>query len=606
MTAAALERNTPPPSAVDAVARALLRKRRAMERAAVPELPPGSTLADHERARLEAANRLIGARPSWLSLLDDPQQLRQLASTAAAQLELEAQAGTQRASERANLSIRDRLAELRELEPERPWREPVALSRQQTSYASALRAARAPYEAEPIDSEALKLAEAARGVAGKLRNLRKKREALRATIRTHSLQPRLQKCGQVILAHSDSVAISIGEYGAHFSGLMACGSVWSCPCCAPKIARERQGMVDQLLRRHLQRHSSGVPSDELESGGALFLTLTISHRWGDDLRAMRTKVGLVHRQMWSGRAGKELRARWGIVGHVRSLEVTHGMNGWHPHLHCIIVTEGLLSDAEVESLRLELARRWCDLAEKMDLTRPLEEQQHAESIHSPHDAARYIAKFGESSELTGASNKQGREGGRTPFQILADCLDIERRIARALNTEQPVPPELRRALRHNVRLWRTWERDIKGARFLTWSKGLKARYTITERTDEEIAQAKEGATRPQIIINRSLFQSIAHRAYLRAELLETAEQHGGMAVAELLESLPDLIPGSRVLVVYDSSALDRFSAGERSGPEGGVTLAPKSPQCILYEARLLPSRTITDLLDKPAARQGAE
>jgi hypothetical protein len=472
-----------------------------------------------------------------------------------------------------------------ELELETPWREPSAHSRQHTNSVSALRAARSGEKAQPVGAEQVALHEEANKIAEKLRGLRKMRYAMRDVLRRKSLQPRLQNCGTTILPSSTGVSIALGEFGAHFSGLMACGSVWSCPCCAPKIAQERQGMVDQLLRRHLQRHSTGVPSDELESGGALCLTLTVSHRWGDELRKMRQAVSLVHRKLWSQRAGKALRARWGIIGHVRSLEVTHGRNGWHPHLHCIVLTEGLLSASEAELLRVELAERWCDLAEKAKLTRPLEEQQHAELVHSPEDAARYITKYGAAAELTGWTNKDARAGGRTPFQILADYL--------------------REGKRHDIYLWQQWERDIKGACFLTWSRGLKRKYLIVEKTDQEIADAEERRTTPVIIINDQLFLSLVSLPHIRAELLDTAEREGGWAVAELLESLPGLRKGARILAIYDSAALDRLWSGARTPPEGGLTLALRSPDCILYETRVLPSLTITELQAHSAARKGA-
>jgi hypothetical protein len=75
-----------------------------------------------------------------------------------------------------------------------------------------------------------------------------------------------------------------------------------------------------------------------------------------------------------------------------------------------------------------------------------------------------------------------------------------------------------------------------------------------------------------------------------------------MAVAELLQSLPNLLPGSRVLVIYDSRALDRFSPNERSGPEGGVTLRSTFSDCILYETQLLPERRSQELPQNSSAR----
>jgi hypothetical protein len=485
-------------------------------------------------------------------------------------------------------------------ELERPWQEPAALSRQQTNTASALRAARSPEKPVIVGTEELILHEKAAEIATKLRKLRRKRYELREVLTKASMQPRLQKCGKVILGEVQqggqvighrgpaTVTLGTGQHGARFSGVMACGSVWSCPCCAPKIARERQGMVDQLLRRHLQRHAGGLPNNELEKGGAMVMTFTVSHRWENRLGELRQAISLVHRKLWGGRAGKSLRKHWGIIGHVRSLEATHGLNGWHPHLHCVVLTEGMLSATEAEKLRLELAQRWCELAEKAKLARPLEQQQHGELIHSPEDAARYITKFDASEELTGFNNKGAREGGRTPFQILADYA--------------------REGRKYDLALWRTWEKEIKGARFLTWSAGLKKRYIITEKTDQEIVDAENNPMLPLVVMNKELFQSIAHSPKVRADLADTAETEGAWAVVEKLLSLQEkgrLQTGSRILAIYHSAALDRIRYPTRTAPEGGLTLALRLPQCILYETRLLPSLTLQEVITQSAARKGA-
>jgi len=43
------------------------------------------------------------------------------------------------------------------------------------------------------------------------------------------------------------------------------------------------------------------------------------------------------RRTTTGRAGKDFRKLLGIKGTIRALEVTHGQNGFHPHLHVLLL-----------------------------------------------------------------------------------------------------------------------------------------------------------------------------------------------------------------------------------------------------------------------------
>jgi hypothetical protein len=571
MTLAAPPRNSPPPEQVAAFARALTRKGRALLAGAVAPLPRGSTLADHQRARAKGLERLSGADLVLLSQLEAPGGAPALAERIARRKNASAERVTKGETKRARLSLRERLAEIRERAPERDWTEPAAPSRQEINCSAALALARAPNIGEVPTGVSLTLLTEARAIAERVRSQRSEKMADSRVLKRITMQKRLQHCGDIPLPFASGISIMQGEHGAYFSGTMKCGSLWCCPNCAARIAAARQGQVNQLLTRALAA-----------GRGAVFLTLTISHSWGDELKPMREAVGKFFSALWSGRAGVALRKRWGVEGHARTMETTHGLNGWHPHIHAIVTTHGQLTDAEIAELRAELAASWCDKVEAAGLTRPLEAQQHMEAIHSPADAARYIAKHGAAEELTGWATKEGRQGGRTYFQILREYRLYGRK--------------------YDKMLCRIYERDIKGARFLTWSRGLKARYAITERTDAEIVAAEESPSTPRIKINLQLWKSIRYIPQLPSLLLDTSETEGGWAIAELLETLPGLRPGSRVLLIFDSEALDRFRHLEPPAPDGGIILRSRSPDCILYEATLLPNERSIAIAPSLAAR----
>lgn len=114
-------------------------------------------------------------------------------------------------------------------------------------------------------------------------------------------------------------------------------------------------------------------------------------------------------------------------------------------------------------------------------------------------------------EAVGGVWKRGREGGRTPFQVLADFL----------------------ATGHSddLDIWHEWETGSKGMRQLVWTKGLKGRVGIGEKTDEEIAAATQDAE-PVITLPARTWKRTRHDP---TGLLDAAEESTQAACAWLEE-----------------------------------------------------------------------
>lgn len=75
------------------------------------------------------------------------------------------------------------------------------------------------------------------------------------------------------------------------------------------------------------------------------LTLTVPHDKSDSLEMVLDQLLGGHRRLLNaGRTGVELRESLGIVGSERILEVTHGANGWHPHLHLVLAHDRPVND----------------------------------------------------------------------------------------------------------------------------------------------------------------------------------------------------------------------------------------------------------------------
>ena len=112
-------------------------------------------------------------------------------------------------------------------------------------------------------------------------------------------------------------------------------------------------------------------------------------------------------------------------------------------------------------------------------------------------------------EMTRHDLKAARRQGRTPFQVLrdfaatGDCADLA--------------------------LWREWERASRGTQSLTWSKGLKARYSVNEKTDSDLAAEQVGG---ELVAELTVDQwNLVNGEHLGTlALLEAAEDSGADGV----------------------------------------------------------------------------
>ncbi len=336
---------------------------------------------------------------------------------------------------------------------------------------------------------------------------RRRRYDLRDALRDVSPNtPRLAKCGRC--RRADQVQVRRGVEGrAHFNGLTSCGSVWACPVCAAKIAARRAEEVALTLSGHFAA-----------GGGVVMLTLTLPHTVGDRLKRTRTLAAAGWKRVMQGRAWLTTRDTLGVVGFIRTLEVTHTANGWHPHVHALVLTERPLGPSERDALQLHAFGAWRAAVVKQGHPAPQDWCSKATTI-TDEGIAQYATKMGAALELTQGAGKLGRSTtSRTPFAVALDYFDT--------------------GDADDLALWMEWQRDMKGARQLTWSKGLKARYAITEQTDEQIAAAEVPDATVMGVLSAGEWAVVVAVPGLRVRLLEAAERNdGGMTLDRILSRL---------------------------------------------------------------------
>lgn len=348
--------------------------------------------------------------------------------------------------------------------------------------------------------------EAALAVAVKRTVARRQRWTARARLSGFTGLQRVSTCGRVPLTEDGAVYLRArmgDDRKAGFGGLATCGSVWGCPVCSAKVAVTRISELDRLLRWNAER-----------GGSVAMATFTMSHHKGQRLKTLWDALGGAWTYMTQGRAAQDgpwrrLRAvELGGDGYVRATEVTYGENGWHVHIHLLMLFDQPISPTTAACLADQLYKPW---ARGLELHGLSASRAHGVDVRVCSGAAESLEMLADyfnkmSYEAAGGRFKSGRKGGRTPFEILAEGLDT--------------------GGADELELWLEWEAASKGRRQLVWSRGLKARAGIAERSDEEIAaEADEGET--LLVLPRLSWQQVWPVA---VELLEATEA-GGVAGA---------------------------------------------------------------------------
>jgi hypothetical protein len=291
---------------------------------------------------------------------------------------------------------------------------------------------------------------------------------------------------------------------AGFRSLASCGLLWLCPVCSSTIRQERAAEVKATLTWHRAKHENATDLARL-------LTLTVAHNWGADLATLRGGVADAWRRMVRGAPWERFSARVGLIGFVRALEATHGQHGWHPHLHILLF---VANAALIDEDREWLSERWraCVVREIGPAAEPSTE--HGCALTGCDEDGAYLQKLG--LEVVGTGDKRAASGNRSPWEILAD-LDVAH------------PSESDGAL------WLEWVHGMRGARQLTWSRGLKACAGIEERTEAQCLEAEErGPGRIVCELSAEEWDAIRDIPDLPARVLAAAETGGAPAVFQVV------------------------------------------------------------------------
>lgn len=327
-------------------------------------------------------------------------------------------------------------------------------------------------------------------------------------------------CTWVRVSQEVSLVRPEGKPSYHYKGLKICGSVHTCPLCASKIQERRRQEVAQA-----------IAWGEGQGKALLMVSYTFPHRVDQPLALLLKLQQEAITYMRGRRQYMALMAAAGFAGRVRTLEVTHGKNGWHPHTHELLIVSPA---SDPLRMKMVLAELWLKACRKVGLFQPERDDEwsflaHAVDVRDGDEgAAAYLAKmddqnkWGLSHEMTKGSSKQGRASGVHPFKLAADVSTSE--------------------------LFMEYVKAIKGSRQLVWSRGLKAAVGVDEKTDEEIAEEEAARVTDRISLTPDEWRKVI-RVDARYDLIHAAETAGHDGVKRALDALPE--------VVQDNTADDK-------------------------------------------------
>jgi len=336
-------------------------------------------------------------------------------------------------------------------------------------------------------------------------------------------QERVAHCQRSTMSVS-GVAVYRSANGASYGNLTTCGSVWHCPICAAKITEGR--------RQELQ----GAINAWAASGGTVYLmSLTFPHQINQPLKNNLDLFSGALTKFKQSKLYRNVMAAVGSAGSIRSMEVTHGVHGWHPHTHDLVFAK----PGQLELLQT-LQMAWIETLIKVgiaDRSQINDMLKAAFDVQNGDYAAEYVAKFGHeateasktitenhwgaSSEMTKSYAKVGKRlGGRTPFTLLADYIKGDKA---------------------SGELFTEFGLCFKGKRQLFWSPKLTAAlkllgYDRHEKTDEEIA-AEPMAERELVMVLPSEDWKLVLSRNARFQVLDAADKGGKEAVKKLLQEL---------------------------------------------------------------------
>jgi len=313
---------------------------------------------------------------------------------------------------------------------------------------------------------------------------------------------RTAACGLYLVSGHVHLRKHIQDGRGFYKGLFNCGRVWSCPVCAAKIQERRRIEISTAIS---WAHDTGRK--------CVMVTFTFPHLSTDDLQDLLSKQASAFRALRSGKEWDRYKRSIGFVGMIRSLEITVGLNGYHPHTHELWIVE---KSCDADELRRVVVGRWKNACSAHGLL-PGEKVgaflRRSVDVMDNATNSDYFVKWGADRELAKGGAKSS-DGGIQPFELLCEFTE-----------KLPLTKEKR------AQMWLDYTKAMHGKRQVHWSRGLKDIVGVDDRTDEAVC---EESVESSLLVYEICLEHwrLVYRKTAQAELLYRAETGGRESVEE--------------------------------------------------------------------------
>lgn len=300
---------------------------------------------------------------------------------------------------------------------------------------------------------------------------------------------------------------------AHYRNLVVCARIWHCPVCAARISEERRLELSKAVNSW--------------TGGLALVTYTASHSNRSTLPNVLSPILSAYRRFKSGRVFEELTDFYGWNGSVKSLEVTYGKNGWHPHIHELVFLTNEMDQKRIGFFEHQVKMRWIDCLKKEKQFASVERGVTVKN--GDNDVADYVGKFGETKvrkewtvahEVAKSLVKKAKLDGRSPLQLLYDYMLGDQNAGK---------------------LWIEYALVFKGKHQLVWSRGMRQLLNLSEeKSDEVLAETYEQDSALLAEITLGRWYAILE-ANAQGEVLNNAEHMEAMEFRQWLNDFTDQI-----------------------------------------------------------------
>lgn len=296
---------------------------------------------------------------------------------------------------------------------------------------------------------------------------------------------------------------------AHYRHLRTCGSIWVCPICASKISEHRKREIRRVINALVDQ--------------PVLCLFTLSHAKKTPLRVTVAELLAAYAGFTSGKGWQDIRTRFDIFGWVRSLEFTHGDNGWHPHLHVIMWAKAKNYDC----MRDAMGTRWGKILNTIG-------KKYVTGIsfnlkEADKDVGDYVAKMGVQNvnwdiehEVAKSVIKKAKPGHRNPIQLLYDSAHGDR-VA--------------------TKLFKEYAEFTAGKRQLEWSRSpnLKMIAGVLDIDDSDIMDIHEESAYLMASLTIEQWHKVLRVGGV-GDLLDMAEHSNIMEFYTWLKDICDYVP----------------------------------------------------------------